>query len=184
MPGLRRAFSPAARRGDTRWTRLRRQIADLAAIWLARVMLGSLRMKALNGMIRITAALLLAGSAGACKSDAEKREENVEEAREKVIEKTEKVQEQQDDVAKAKAELAQARAEFLSNVDTRLNDLDARMAASKTNAAVDQARLTTLRAEATSLRSQIADETRPFAEDMKASFQRIINDIETELNRK
>jgi exonuclease VII large subunit len=147
-------------------------------------MLGSLRMKAPNRIIRITAALLLAGSAAACKSDAEKRDENVEEAREKVIEKTENVQQQQQDMAEAKADLAKARAEFLANVDARLNDLDARIAAAKTNAVIDQGRLTTLRTEATSMRAQIADETRPFAEDMKASFERILNDIDTELNRK
>lgn len=157
---------------------------ELSTVSLARVMLGSVPMKAFNRIIRITAALLIAGSAGACKSESEKREEKVQEAREKVIEKTEKVQEQQDDVAKAKAELAEARAEFLSSVDARLNDLDARIVASKTNAAIDQGRLATLRAEASALRAQIADETRPFAQDVKTTFERIMSDIEAELNRK
>lgn len=134
-------------------------------------------------MIRITAVLLLAGSAGACKSDAEKREENVQEAREKVIERTENVQKQQDDVVKAKADLAQARVEFLNSVDTRLQDLDARIVDSKTSAVVDQGRLATLRAEANALRTQVADETRPYADDVKTTFERIINDIQIELDR-
>lgn len=141
-------------------------------------------MKAFNPIIRIGAALLIAGSFGACKSESEKRDENVQEAREKVIEKTENVQEQQDDVAKAKAELAEARAEFLGSVDARLTDLDAKIAASRTNAAIDQGRLTTLRAEALSLRTQIADETRPFAQDVRTTFERIYADIEAELDRK
>jgi uncharacterized protein involved in exopolysaccharide biosynthesis len=160
------------------------EIADLSTVSLARMMLGTVRMKAFNRIVGITAALLIAGSAAACKNDAEKREENVQEAREKVIEKTEKVQEQQGDVAEAKAELAQARAEFLNTVDARLTDLDARIVASKTNAAVDHGRLTTLRAEANALRAQVADETRPFAQDAKNAFERIVADIETELDRK
>lgn len=146
-------------------------------------MLASVRMKAVNSFVRITAALLIAGSAGACKSETEKREENVQEAREKVIEKTQEVREEQDDVAEAKRELAQARTEFLNNVDARLKELDGRIAAKKANATVDQGRIATLRAEANALRTQIADETRPYAEDAKSSFDRIVRDIETELDR-
>lgn len=141
-------------------------------------------MKAFNRVIHVTAALLLAGSAYACKSDAEKREDKVDEAREKVIEKTENVQQQEKDMAQAKADLVNARADFLTTVDARLQDLDARIVASKTNAAIDQGRIATLRAEATALRSKAADETQPYAADMKATFDRIMSDIDAELNRR
>jgi hypothetical protein len=78
----------------------------------------------------------------------------------------------------------QARRHVGAAVDKRLSDRDARIVAARPNAAIDQGRLATLRAEAAAIRARAVDEGQPFVNETRNTFERIIADIETELDRK
>jgi uncharacterized coiled-coil DUF342 family protein len=155
---------------------------------VARSMLGIVPMKNLS---KIMVALGLVVSAGACKSDAEKRAERVDEARERVADKQEDVRDEQedvreevDDVNKATEELADARAEFVAAIDKQMQDIDNRLTQARAKAGFDATRAIQLRAEAAALRAKAVDNTRPFdVTTERSEFDRIMRDIDTELGR-
>ncbi len=138
----------------------------------------------MKSLTKITVVLGLLTLGTACKSDAEKRAERIDDQRDRVAEKQENLAEQQEDVAEAKVELDQARREFLATVDQELTDLDNRIAIAKTSGTVDQVKLAQLRAEAGQVRSRVADARVNFGEDERTLWDRVVRDIETELDRK
>lgn len=140
---------------------------------------------------KIIIALGLVVGAGACKSDAEKRAEDVEGARERVADKTEDLREEaedvrdeQADVNEVQAELAQARADFVAAVDKQLAEIDDKITMAKANAGFDATRVIQLRAEAAALRAQAADAKAGFEVELeRTNFDRIMREIDAELSR-
>lgn len=127
---------------------------------------------------------LLVG-ASACKSETEKKQERLDNARDRVAEKQDDLAEQQEDVREAKADLAQARVDFIAAVDKQLEDIDNKITMAKANAGFDATRVVQLRAEAAALRAQASDTSYAFNVDTeRATFERIMHDIDAELGTK
>ena len=138
----------------------------------------------MKSLTKITVVLGLLALGTACKSDAEKRAERIDDQRERVAEKQDNLAEQQEDVAEAKVELDQARRDFLDTIDKELTDLDNRISISKTSSTVDQVKLAQLRSEAGQVRARVADTRMNFGDDERTTWDRVVRDIETELDRK
>jgi septal ring factor EnvC (AmiA/AmiB activator) len=146
---------------------------------------GMLLLDGMRSLKHLIVALGLVLGVTACKSDAEKRAERVDNARDRVADKQNDLADEQQDVKEAKADLAQARMDFINAVDKQLSDIDNRITLAKANAGFDSTRVIQLRSEAAALRAQAADTTYAFnAETERATFDRIMRDIDVELGTK
>lgn len=132
----------------------------------------------------IVGGLLLVGMG--CKTREEKAVSELKNAQQKTTEERQDLSQQRNEVVTAQTDEARARQKLVDTMDEKLRNLDARIEKLKTesNTTVDQSRLAQMRGEIASLRAQAADTTKTLPGELQANYEKLVRDVEAELDRK
>lgn len=132
----------------------------------------------------IVCSLLLLGMG--CRTREEKAASDLKNAQQKTTEERQDLSKQRNDVVTAQTDEARARQKLVDTMDEKLRNLDARIEKLKTDSTttVDQTKLAQLRGEIASLRAQAADTTKTLPGDLQTNYDKLVRDVETELDRK